>query len=74
MESRLTWFFVTLGVALLLSPLAVWAVRFARRHRGAAVALTGLLVIFGMDITITPPPPPQFELVHRQAGDDEPKD
>jgi hypothetical protein len=70
----LTSLLIGLGLVLLLGPLAVWALKFARRHRGAAVALSSLLVIFGMDITITPPPPPQFELVQRQPGDDEPKD
>jgi hypothetical protein len=68
------WFFLTLGLVLIFSPLAFWTLRFARRQRGAAVAITSLLVIFGMDITITPPPPPKFELVQAQAGDDEPKD
>jgi hypothetical protein len=70
----LTSLLIGLGLMLLFIPLALWALRFARRQRGAAVALASLLVIFGMDITITPPPPPKFELVHRQAGDDEPKD
>jgi hypothetical protein len=69
----LTWFLIGLGLVLLLSPLAVWVLRFARRRRVGAVAFTSLLLIFGMDISITPPPPPQVELVHKQAGDDEPK-
>ena len=63
-----------LALVLLLSPLAVWAVRFAKRQRGGAVLLTSLLLVFGMDMQITPPPPPQIEMVQRQAGDDEPKD
>jgi hypothetical protein len=59
-------------VALLTAP-AVWAVRFARRQRGGAVLLTSFLLIFGLDTAITPPPPPQIELVRKQARDDEPK-
>jgi hypothetical protein len=60
-------------VALFTAP-AVWAVKWARLQRGAAVLLTSFLLMFGMDTTITPPPPPQVELVQKQAGDDEPKD
>jgi hypothetical protein len=69
----LTSFLIGLGLVLLLSPLAVWVLRFAKRQRVGAVALTSLLLIFGMDVTITPPPPPQVELVQKHAGDDEPK-
>ena len=64
-----------LALVLLLSPPAVWAVRFAKRQRGGAVLLTSLLLVFGMNMQITPPPPPQIELVQRQAddNDDEPE-
>ena len=70
----MTSFLIGLAVVLLLSPLAVWAVRFAKRQRGGAVLLTGLLLVFGMNMQITPPPPPQIEMVQRQAEDDEPED
>jgi len=70
----LTSFLIGLALVLLLSPLAVWAVRFAKRQRGGAVLLTGLLLVFGMNMQITPPPPPQIEMVQRQAEDDEPED
>ncbi len=64
-----------LGFALvvLFTPLAVWAVRYAKRQRGGAVLITGLLLVFGMNMQIIPPPPPKIELVQRQAADnDEP--
>jgi hypothetical protein len=67
-------FLIVLALILVCTPLAVAAVRHAKRRRGGAVFLTGLLLIFGMNFQITPPPPPQTELVQRQAGDDEPKD
>ena len=70
----MTSFLIGLALVLLLSPLAVWAVRFAKRQRGGAVLLTGLLLVFGMNMQITPPPPPQIEMVQRQAEDDEPED
>jgi hypothetical protein len=70
----LTSLLFALALVIVLCPVAVWAVRFAKRQRGGAVLLTGLLLIFGMDMTITRPPPPQIELVLRQAGDDEPKE
>ena len=58
----------------ILSPLGVWAVRLAKRQRGGAIFMTSLLLVYGMNMQITPPPPPQIELVQRQAEDDEPKD
>jgi hypothetical protein len=70
----LTSLLLGLALVLLLSPLAVWAVRFAKRQRGGAVLLTSLLLVFGMNMQITPPPPPQIEMVQRQAPDDEPTD
>jgi hypothetical protein len=48
-------------------------VRFTKRQRGGAVLITGLLLVFGMNMQIIPPPPPQTELVQRQAEDDEPE-
>jgi len=71
--ARLTWFLLGLAFVALFSPLAVWIIGFARRQRGGAVLLTSLLLVFGMDVQITPPPPPQIEMVQRQAPDDEPK-
>jgi hypothetical protein len=67
----LTSLLLGLALVLLLSPLAVWAVRFAKRQRGGAALLSGLLLVFGMNLQITPPPPPQIEMVQRQAEDDE---
>jgi hypothetical protein len=69
----LIWFSIGLLIVVFLCPFGVWAVRFAKRQRGGAVLLTGLLLMFGMNMQITPPPPPQIELVQRQAPDDEPK-
>jgi hypothetical protein len=69
----LSYFLYGLALVLVLSPLAVWIIRFAKRQRGGAVLLTGLLLVFGMNMQITPPPPQQTELVQRQADDDEPK-
>lgn len=54
-------------------PLTIAGVRFAKRQRGGAVLLTGLLLVFGMNMQIIPPPPPRIELVQRQADDDEPE-
>ena len=69
-------FFAALMIVVAFAPLGVWAVQFAKRQRGGAVLLTGLLLVFGMNMQITPPPPPQTEQVQRQAddNDDEPKD
>lgn len=69
----MTSFLYGLALVALFTAPAIWAVRLAKRQRGAAVLLTSLLLAFGMDAMVTPPPPPQAEQVHRQAGDDEPK-
>lgn len=52
-------------------PIGVWAVRLAKRQRGGAVLITGLLLIFGMNVQIMPPPPPVAEQVIRAAEDDD---
>jgi len=68
---------IGLVIVVALWPAGIWAVRFAKRQRGAAVLATSILLAFGMNFQITPPPPPQTEYVQRQAAkapDDEPKD
>lgn len=62
-----------LALVIALAPPAVWAVGHAKRRRGGAILLSGLLLMFGMNMQVTPPPPPQTEQVQRQAPDDEPK-
>ena len=59
-------------IVAVLTPFGVWAVRLAKRQRGGAVLITGLLLIFGMNVQIVPPPPPVAEQVVRAAeGDDD---
>ncbi len=62
---------VGLLIVLVLTPFGVWAVRLAKRQRGGAVLITGLLLIFGMNVQIVPPPPPVAEQVVRAAEDDD---
>jgi hypothetical protein len=57
-------------IVTVLAPPAVWAVTFAKRQRGGAALVTGLLLIFGVNMQIVPPPPPVAELVRREAEDD----
>lgn len=63
-----------LVIVLVLAPFGVWAVRLAKRQRGGAVLITGLLLIFGMNVQIIPPPPPVAEQVVRAAEDDDDDD
>ena len=67
----MTAFLVGLVIVLVLTPLGVWAVRLAKRQRGGAVLVTGLLLIFGVNVQVIPPPPPVAELVQRAAEDDD---
>ena len=62
---------VGLVIVAVLTPCGVWAVRLAKRQRGGAVLITGLLLIFGMNVQIIPPPPPVAEQVVRAVEDDE---
>ena len=67
----MTAFLVGLAIVLVLTPLGVWAVRLAKLQRGGAVLVTGLLLIFGVNVQVIPPPPPVAELVQRAAEDDD---
>jgi hypothetical protein len=72
----LTTIIVAFVVLLAIGPLTIGAVRFARRHRRVAFAATSLLLLFGVNFKIDPPPPPRIEAVIREdeeAKDDEPK-
>jgi hypothetical protein len=70
---QLTWFLIGMGLVAVFTPFGVAAVRHAKRRRGGAIAVMGLLLMFGMNMQITPPPPPQTEQIQRQAEDDEGK-
>ena len=67
----MTAFLVGLVIVLVLTPFGVWAVGLAKRQRDGAVLVTGLLLIFGVNIQVIPPPPPVVELVQRAAEDDD---
>jgi len=72
----LTTIIVALVVLLAIGPLTICAVRLARRHRRVAFAASSLLLLFGVNFKIDPPPPPRIEMVKREdeeATDDEPK-
>jgi hypothetical protein len=71
----LTTIIVALVVLLAIGPLTICAVRLARRHRRVAFAASSLLLLFGVNFKIDPPPP-RIEMVKREdeeAKDDEPK-
>ena len=62
-------------VVAVLTPAAVWAIGLAKRQRGGAVLLSGVLLVFGLGTPIPPPPPTVSELIRRSAegegdGDD----
>lgn len=63
-------------VVLATAPLTIWGVRFAKRHRGMAHGAAALLLLFGLEMKIDPPPPPRIECVQREeatAENDEPE-
>lgn len=67
----MTWFLVGLAIILVCAPFAVAAVSYTKRHRGGAIVVMGMLMMFGMNMQITPPPPPHTELIQREAEDDQ---
>lgn len=64
-------FLTGLFIVLVMAPFGVWAIRLVKRQRGGAVLITGLLLIFGMNVQIIPPPLPVAEQVVRAAEDDD---
>lgn len=69
---------IALGFAILaaLVPFGLWAIAFAKRRRGYALAASSLLLLFGVNVQVSPPPPPRIEVVERDeeaAPYDEPK-
>jgi hypothetical protein len=72
----LTAIIVAIVALLVIGPLTIYAVRLAKRHRRVAFAATSLLLLFGVNFKIDPPPPPRIECVKREdeeAKDSEPK-
>ncbi len=62
-------------VVLATVPMCMWGVRLARRYRKVAFAATSLLLLFGVNFTVDPPPPPRMEATDpgaEKAEDDEP--
>lgn len=69
-------FIVAIIAILATPPLTIWGVRFARKHRRMAYGMASLLLIFGLNMKVDPPPPPKTEAVEREdeeAKDDHPK-
>lgn len=66
-------FILGLLIVAILAPFGVWAVQAAKRQRGGAALLSGLLLIFGLGYPIVPPPAPVAELVVKSEDDDDPE-
>lgn len=63
-------------IVLAAAPLTILGVRFAKKHRGLSHGAAALLLLFGLNMKVDPPPPPRIETVRRdekEAEDDEPK-
>ena len=54
---------VAIVVILATAPLCMLGVRLARRYRKVAFAATALLLLFGVNFTVDPPPPQRLEAV-----------
>ncbi len=72
----MTAIIIALVALVAIGPLTIYAVRLAKRHRRVAFAATSLLLLFGLNFKIDPPPPPRIEWVKcedEEAKDSEPK-
>ncbi len=67
----MTTLIFALVALLVIGPLTICGVRFARTHRRVAFAATSLLLLFGVNFKIDPPPPPRIEAVERRDEDAE---
>lgn len=52
-------------------PTAAWGFAQGRKNRKLSMAAASLLMLFGVNMQITPPPPPATEQVQREAEEDE---
>ncbi len=57
-------------------PLAIIGLRLARKYRRVAFAATSLLLLFGVNFTVDPPPPQRMEAMEpaEMAGEDDDDD
>ncbi len=68
---------MALVIVLATIPLAMLALRLSKKYRKTAYMAASLLLMFGMNVKVDPPPPPRIEAVEHEdeeAPDDEPKD
>lgn len=62
---------ITLAVIALLTPVAIWAMRNAKRSKRAMAPLAGMMMLLGAFFTADPPPPPRSESIARDEEDEE---
>jgi uncharacterized membrane protein len=67
---------ITLVAIVAIGPLSYLGLRLGRKYRRAGFAAASLLLLFGLNFTVDPPPPQRLEAVEHEeeeAKDDEPK-
>ncbi|MDB5439034.1 MAG: hypothetical protein JWM33_1461 [Caulobacteraceae bacterium] len=72
----MTGFIIALMALVAIGPLSIYAFRLGRKHRRMSFAATSLLLLFGVNFNVTPPPPATIESVVREekeAENDEPE-
>ena len=67
----LTAALVTLAVLAVLTPVAIWMMRAAKRSKRAMAPLAGMMMLLGAFFTADPPPPPRTESIAREEEDED---
>ena len=62
---------ITLAVIAVLTPVAIWSVRNAKRSKRAMAPLAGMMMLLGTFFTADPPPPPRSESIAREEEDED---
>ena len=69
--SDLITILLSLAAIAVLTPMAIWTIRNAKRSKRAMAPLAGMMMLLGTFFTADPPPPPRSESIVREEEDED---